>query len=76
MLLCGATAHVQLWTASILGPHPLDGKVLNFFNADAVILGQPFVAHVPAKPLDMCVMPVAAGQAALRDKKTVAARLP
>jgi hypothetical protein len=39
MLLWGETAQGHIRAVVIVGPHPLRGEVLNFFNTGPVILG-------------------------------------
>ena len=56
MLLGGKTAQGRVRAVVIVGPHPLCCGVLNIFNAESVVLGQPFVADCPVEPLDMRIL--------------------
>ena len=46
MLLRGETAQSHIRAVVIVGPHPLRGEVLNFFNTGPVLLGYPSAASI------------------------------
>ena len=56
MLLWGEPAQGHVRAVVLAGPHPLRGKILNFFEAGPVILRRPFITHCPVEAFDVNVL--------------------